>query len=140
MARRILSIEVSETREIWRNTLDLPKECDHIVDRAMAGENVIVTMGCLMFLSLSTGNAFALDLNDKFACPLCLEREKQPYCLWDAGTRWYFKWPWRYSLARGRLNFERTDGGGAVDLQLAVGSIERQLKAANQRAGTNYHL
>jgi hypothetical protein len=36
---------MSETRE---TRLDLPGECDHIVDRALAGANAMVQMGCLV--------------------------------------------------------------------------------------------
>jgi hypothetical protein len=76
---------MSETSLNWKNSLDLPYECDHIVDRALAGENAMVLMGCLMFLALSSGDAFALDLDDRFACALCLKGEKQPYPLLDNG-------------------------------------------------------
>jgi hypothetical protein len=44
----ILSIEMSETRVTHEAKLDMPKECDHIVGRALAGEDAIVQMGCLM--------------------------------------------------------------------------------------------
>jgi hypothetical protein len=131
---------MSETSLNWKNSLDLPYECDHIVDRALARENAMVLMGCLMFLALSSGDAFALDLDDRLACALCLKGEKQPYPLLDNGDQWAFKWPWSYSVSRGRIHFERTDGGGPVDLRVAAGTIERQLKMCNQRAGTNYHL
>jgi hypothetical protein len=82
---------MSETRLNWKTSLDLPYECDHIVDRALAGENAMVLMGCLMFLALSSGDAFALDLDDRFACALCLRGEKQPYPLLDNGDQWAFK-------------------------------------------------
>ncbi len=50
--------------------LDLPRECDYIASKALAGENVIVVLGCLVFLAYGTGDAFALDVEDKYACPL----------------------------------------------------------------------
>jgi hypothetical protein len=50
--------------------LDLPKECEYIVSKALAGENTIVMMGCLIFLAYESGDAFALDIEDKYACPL----------------------------------------------------------------------
>ena len=81
---------MSETRVTHEANLDLPKECDHIVGRALAGEDAIVQMGCLMFVAFSSGDAFALDLDHKVACPLCLEREKQPYGLKQTGTAWAF--------------------------------------------------
>ena len=99
---------MSETRETH---LDLPRECRHIVDRALAGENGLVQMGCLLFLAYSSGDGFALDLDDKFACPLCLDGKKQPYLLTDRENQWAFQWPWRYYVARGRIHFEPTDGG-----------------------------
>jgi hypothetical protein len=37
--------------------LDLPKECDYVVSKAMAGENTIVIMGCLMFLAYGVWGA-----------------------------------------------------------------------------------
>jgi hypothetical protein len=54
-------------------TLDLLKECDHIVSRALAGKNAIVMIACLVFVAYEGGDAFALDLEDKFGCPLCEE-------------------------------------------------------------------
>jgi hypothetical protein len=120
--------------------LDLPRECNHIVDRALAGDNALVQMGCLLFLAFSNGDAFALDLDDNFACPLCLEGEKQPYPLVDTGSQWAFQWPWSYHVAQGRIHFETTDEGGPVAMQLVVGTIERKVNDYNRKAGTNYHL
>ena len=128
---------MSETRETH---LDLPRECNHIVDRALSGDNALVQMGCLLFLAFSGGDAFALDLEDKFACPLCLEGEKQPYRLLVTGNKWAFHWPWRYYVTRGRIHFETTDGGDPVAMQLAAGTIDRKVKDYNRKAGTNYRL
>jgi hypothetical protein len=65
--------------------LDLPKECDYIVSKALAGENTIVVMGCLIFLAFESGDAFALDMDDKYACPLSLDGEKQRFPCSTAG-------------------------------------------------------
>jgi hypothetical protein len=73
------------TRE---TNLDLPKECDYIVAKAVAGENAIVMMGPLMFLAYAKGDAFVLDIEDKFACQLCDDGKKQRYPLFDSGTQW----------------------------------------------------
>ena len=128
---------MSETRETH---LDLPRECDHIVDHALAGENALVQMGCLVFVANAGGDAFALDLDDKFACPLCLEGEKQPYPLTDTGNQWAFHWPWSYYVARGRIHFETTDEGDPVAMQLAAGTIERKVNDYNRKARTNFRL
>jgi hypothetical protein len=128
---------MSETHETH---LDLQRECDHIVNRALAGENALVQMGCLLFLAFSNGDAFALDLDDKFACPLCLEGEKQTYPLVDTGEQWAFQWPWSYYVARGRIHFETTDEGDPVAMQLVVGTIEQKVYDYNRKAGTNFHL
>ena len=42
------------TRE---TNLDLPKECEYVVGKALAGENTIVIMGCLMFLAYGVWGA-----------------------------------------------------------------------------------
>ena len=132
---------MSETRVTDEARLDLPKECRHIVGRALAGEDAIVQMGCLMFIAFSSGDAFALDLDHKVACPLCLARKKQPYGLMQTGTHWAFQWPWRYSASRGCINVEWIDGEDSSGLpRLPAGTIERQLKVYNRKAGTNYHL
>src|ERR1035437_4574056 len=131
---------MSETRLTRETKLDLPKECDHIVGRALAGEDAIVQMGSLMFIAFSSGDAFALDLDHKVACPLCLEGEQQPYPLVDTGSQWAFQWPWSYHVARGRIHFETTDEGGPVAMQLVVGTIERKVNDYNRKAGTNSHL
>jgi hypothetical protein len=94
----------------------------------------------LLFLAYSNGDGFALDLDDKFSCPLCLDGKKQPYPLTDRGNQWAFQWPWRYHVARGRIHFEPTDGGEPVGMQLAAGSIERKVNDYNRKAGANYHL
>jgi hypothetical protein len=128
---------MSEKRETH---LDLPKECDYIVDRALAGDNALVQMGCLVFVANSGGDAFAVDLDDNFACPLCLKGEKQTYPLVDTGAQWAFQWPWRYYVARGRIHFETTAEGEPVWMQLAAGTIERKVNDYNRKAGTNYQL
>jgi hypothetical protein len=128
---------MSETRETH---LDLPWECDHIVNRALAGDNALVQFGCLVFVANSGGDAFALDLDDHFACPLCLDGNKLPYPLIDSGEQWALQWPWRYYVARGRIHFETTDEGLPVAMQLAAGTIERKVHDYNRKAGTNSHL
>lgn len=45
-------------------TLDLLKECDYIVSRALAGKNAIIMIACLVFTAYEGGDAFALDLDD----------------------------------------------------------------------------
>ena len=126
------------TRE--RN-LDLPKECDSIIARAQEGLNAIVIMGPLLFLASSDGDAYVLDIEDKFACELCIEGKKQAYPLIDAGTRWLFNWPWRYSHLKGHISFERTDGGDSSRLpRLVGGTLGRKIAQYNRKAGTNYHL
>jgi hypothetical protein len=35
--------------------LDLWRECDYIAPKALAGENAIVVLGCLVFLAYGTG-------------------------------------------------------------------------------------
>jgi hypothetical protein len=68
------------------------------------------------------GDAFALDLEDKFGCPLCAEGKKLRYPLFETDTKWVLKWPWRYYVARGHIYFER------------------HIARYNRRAGTNYPL
>ena len=121
--------------------LDLPKECEYIVSKALAGENTIVMMGCLIFLAYESGDAFALDIEDKYACPLSIDGEKQRYPLFDTGTKWAFMWPWRYSVARGNIYFEDIGGedSGALP-SVKAGAIEREVRRYNRKAGTNYHL
>jgi hypothetical protein len=82
-------------------TLDLLKECDYIVSRALAGKNAIIMIACLVFVAFDNGDAFALDLDDKFACPLCEEGKKLRYPLFETDTKWVLKWPWYYYVARG---------------------------------------
>jgi hypothetical protein len=126
------------TRE---TNLDLPKECDYVVSKALAGEDTIVIMGCLVFLAYASGDAFALDIEDKYACQLCVDGEKERYPLFDTGTKWAFKWPWRYSLAKGHIYFERIDGDDSSGLPwMKAGAIEREVTRYNRKAGTNYHL
>ena len=126
------------TRE---TNLDLPKECDYIVAKALAGENTIVIMGPLVFLAYESGDAFALDIEDKYACQLCADGEKHRYPLFDTGTKWAFKWPWTYSLAKGHIYFERIGNQDSSDLPwLKAGAIEREVTRHNRKAGKNFHL
>ena len=121
--------------------LDLPKECDNVVARAQAGESAIFIMGCLVFLANASRDAFALDIDDKYACPLSVDGKKQRYPLFDSGTKWAFKWPWKYSVTRGRIYFESIDGEDSSGLPwMKAGAIERAVTRYNDRAGTNYHL
>jgi hypothetical protein len=134
----ILLVEMKDAR---KTSLDLPKECDYIVSKALAGENTIVMMGCLMFLAYAGGDAFVLDIEDKYACPLCLDGQKEPYRLLDTGTTWAFDWPWSYYLARGRVYFKWSDGEDSSGLpSMNSGAIEREVKRYNRTAGTNFHL
>ena len=122
-------------------TLDLLKECDYIVSRALAGKNAIIMIACLVFTAYEGGDAFALDLDDKFACPLCEEGEKLRYPLFETDTKWVLKWPWYYYVARGHIYFERIDGEDSSGLPwMKAGAIEREIAKYNRRTGTNYHL
>ena len=125
----------------WETVLDLPKECEYVVSTALAGQNTIVMMGCLVFLAYASGDAFALDIEDKCACQLCADGDRQHYPLFDTGAKWAFKWPWRYCLAEGRVYFERIGSGDASGLPwMKAGAIEREVARYNRKAGTNYHL
>ena len=122
-------------------TLDLLKECDYIVSRALAGKNAIVMITCLVFTAYDSRDAFALDLDDKFACALCEEGEKLRYPLFETDTKWVLKWPWHYYVARGNIYFERIDGEDSSGLPwMKAGAIEREIAKYNRRTGTNYHL
>jgi hypothetical protein len=122
-------------------TLHLPRECDYIVSKALAGKNTIVMMGCLIFLAYSSGDAFALDIEDKYACPLCLDGAKLPYPLFDTGTKWVFTWPWTYFVAKGQIYFKWVNGEDSSGLpSMKAGAIEREVNRYNRKAGTNYHL
>ena len=122
-------------------SLDLSKECSYIVAKALAGENAIVIFGCLIFLAYASRDAFALDIDDKYACPLCVDGEKQPYPLFESQTKWAFKWPWRYSVARGHIYFESIEGEDSSGLPwMKAGLIEREVTRYNRKAGRNYHL
>jgi hypothetical protein len=121
--------------------LDLPKECDYVVSKAVAGEKAIIIMGCLIFLAFANRDAFALDIDDKYACPLCVDGVKQRYPLFDTGLKWVFKWSRRYSVARGHIYFESIDGEDSSGLPwMEAGAIERALTRYNRKAGTNYQL
>jgi len=124
-----------------RTNLDLPKECDHVVAQALAGQNTIVMMGPLIFLAYASGDAFALDVEDKYACPLCIDGERVHFPLFDTGTKWEVIWPWRFFTAKGRIHFEATGGSDSSGLPwLKAGGIERYINRYNRKAGTNYHL
>jgi hypothetical protein len=99
------------------------------------------SLGCLIFLAYESGDAFALDMDDKYACPLSLDGEKQRFPLFDSGTKWAFRWPLKYSVARGRILFHNIDGEDSSGLPwMNAGAIEREVTRYNRRAGTNYHL
>jgi hypothetical protein len=128
-------------KETLETSLNLPKECDYIVSKALKAENAIVIMGCLVFLAFENADAFALDIDDKFACPLCLDGQKQPYPLFETETKWAFKWPWSYFAARGRIYFARIDDSDSSGLpSMKASAIEREVTRYNRKAGTNYHL
>jgi hypothetical protein len=81
-----------------------------------------------IFLAYASGDAFALDIEDKYACQLCVDGEKQRYPLWDAGTKWVFQWPRKYSLAKERIFFERIDRDDTSGLPwMKAGVIEREI-------------
>jgi hypothetical protein len=123
------------------NTLDLLKECDYILSKALAGKNAIVMITCLVFTAHEDGDAFAFDVEDKFACPLCEDGEKLRYPLFETDTKWVLKWSWHYYVARGHIYFERIDGEDSRGLPwMKAAAIERQIAKYNRRAGTNYHL
>jgi hypothetical protein len=124
-----------------RTTLDLPGECEYIVSKALAGQNTIVILNCLVFIAMESGDAFALDLEDKYACELCAEGVKRPYPIFETDTKWFFKWPWRYVYSKGHIYFERIDGEDSIGLPwLKAGAIEHEVAKFNRKAGTNFHL
>jgi len=121
--------------------LELAKECDYIVAKALAGENTIVMIGPLMFIAYDGGDAFVLDLEDKYACQICADGKKQHYPLFETETKWIFNWPWRYFLAEGDVWFEKCNGGDSSGLpSMIAGGLKRMLARYNRKAGTSYQL
>ena len=94
----------------------------------------------LIFRTFSSGDAVVLEIDDKYACPLCADWEKQRYPVFDSGTKWTFQWPWTYSVVDGYIYFA-SGGEDSSELPwLLAGAIEREVTRYNRKAGTNYHL
>jgi hypothetical protein len=127
-------------KESQETQLNLPKEISYIISRARAGKHTIVVFGCLVFLSYENGDAYVLDVEDKYACPLCLEGETQPDRISSVGEQWAVQWPWRYFLAEGHICFDLIDADAGDLPWLEAELIEEQIRRYNRKSGTKWRL
>ena len=125
----------------WKEGLDLPGECEHIVHRAQAGQETIVNLGCLMLVARASGDAYMFDLEDKLACVLCRGGERTRFKVQDQGGQWAFEWPYIYEQRGGRIWLFSKEADDAEELLgLRARDLARAVRRYNQQAGTNYRL
>jgi len=125
----------------WKEGLDLPGECEHIVQQAQAGQESVVNFGCLMLVALASRDAYMFDLEDKLACVLCRGGERTRFTVRDQGRQWAFEWPYIYEQRGGRIwLFSKGADDTEELLSLRARDLEHAVRRYNQQAGTNYHL
>ena len=94
--------------------LDFQREAEYIVARAQAGDARVVVIGPLVFFSTESGDAWALDTEDRFAMPLCRGGEAQPYRVTHRSHQFLVEWPGHYEMGDEEFTFARNDGSRVV--------------------------
>lgn len=79
-------------------TMNIQREMNHIVERALASQATCVTLGPLVFFSTETRDAWMLDAEDGFALCLALGGDPEPVKILETETQTGVPWNREFSI------------------------------------------
>jgi hypothetical protein len=85
-------------RFVPANALNIQREVDYIVQRAIEHDVCLVGLGVLTFFSTQSGDAWMLDTEDNFAICLAIEGERQPARIIETNTQFAIEWDHDYAM------------------------------------------
>jgi hypothetical protein len=88
----------TQQRVLEPGEMSVLKEVRYIVQRALAGEARIVTIGELFLFSTPSGDAWLLDTDDQLALCLAREGREQPHPIMESPGKFHIDWPGEFSF------------------------------------------
>jgi hypothetical protein len=107
----------------------IKREIDYIVDRALAGDSRLVTLGPLIFFSTERGDAWMLDPADGSANCLCREGDRKAIQVEDRGQQITIEWTASYRIEGEAMTFLDSTGRATT----VFGYPTRHIEAAAAR-------
>jgi hypothetical protein len=123
------SVKGSRTTAGAFDVASIKREIDYIVDRALAGDSRLVTLGPLIFFSTESGDAWMLDPADGSANCLCREGGRKAIQVEDRGQQVTIEWTASYRIEGEAMIF--LDSTGRVTT--VFGYPTRHIEAAAAR-------
>lgn len=78
--------------------LDVRHEAEYVIKEAQRGMTHVVSAGSLVFFCTASGDAWALDPEDKYALWLAKDGERQPFRILEHGDTFLVHWDMLYYI------------------------------------------
>lgn len=78
--------------------LDVRREADYVIKEAQRGMTHVVSAGSLVFFCTASGDAWALDPEDKYAVWLAKEGVRRPFRILEHGDTFLVQWDMLYYI------------------------------------------
>jgi len=121
----------TQVLQLSRAEVSILAEVDYVVARAAAGEGRVVSLGSLVFVSTTTGDAWLLDSQDSLALCLAREAARLPVTITETPERFAIEWGGTFQIGGDVMTFAENEGA----VRTVFGYPTRDIREAIRRAG-----
>lgn len=123
-ATRLVSL-----RELTPEEMNIHKEVDYMIGRALMCDARMVTLGKLILFSIDAGDAWMLDVEDSLA--LCLARNgvRQPFGITETKTNFAIQWDRSFAIENDCfVTLERKTGRTSAVMGYPIKAIQEGIE------------
>ena len=124
----------TQRRVVERKDLSIRGEARHVVDCARRFDSRVIAVSGLVFFSTPTGDAWALDPEDKLALCLAREGEAQPYRIVEAEASFGIEWNAVYTIQQGVFVVAEKTGKMIAYYEYPIQAILEAQRQATRRS------
>ncbi|MFQ5751423.1 MAG: YecA family protein [bacterium] len=81
-----------------KDEINIQKEAEYIINRALHGDARIVKLDSLLFFSTETGDTWLLDTDDNLALYIMKDFDVQQYIINETSKNYSIEWKARYQI------------------------------------------
>ena len=108
-------------------------EVDYIVARAVERDGRVVTLSTLLFFSTESGDAWALDTDDRLAVCLACDGTPVPIQIEETADNFAIEWTHTYQIHRNSMTFVDYLGHATTQVGYPGKAIKRAVRRMQRR-------